>query len=38
MMRVMRNHRYAAYNTPDAYEGLSVPLKELTRHIALKRC
>ena len=25
MMRVMRNHRYAAYNTPLAYEGLSVP-------------
>lgn len=25
MMRVMRNHRYAAYNTPDAYEGLSIP-------------
>ena len=27
MMRVMRNHRYAAYNTPAAYEGLSVPAK-----------
>jgi ribonucleoside-diphosphate reductase alpha chain len=25
MLRVMRNHRYAAYNTPLAYEGLSVP-------------
>ncbi len=25
MMRVMRNHRYAAYNTPLAYEGLSIP-------------
>lgn len=25
MMRVMRNHRYAAYNTPDAFEGLSIP-------------
>lgn len=25
MMRVMRNHRYAAYNTPLAYEHLSVP-------------
>jgi hypothetical protein len=24
MMRVMRNHRYAAYNASDAYEGLSV--------------
>ncbi|MCC6722441.1 MAG: vitamin B12-dependent ribonucleotide reductase [Bacteroidia bacterium] len=24
MMRVMRNHRYAAYNTPLAYENLSV--------------
>ena len=27
MLRVMRNHRYAAYNTPLAYEGLSVPAK-----------
>ncbi len=25
MMRVMRNHRYAAYNTPLAYEGISIP-------------
>jgi len=25
MLRVMRNHRYAAYNTPLAFEGLSVP-------------
>jgi ribonucleoside-diphosphate reductase alpha chain len=25
MMRVMRNHRYAAYNTPLAYESLSIP-------------
>jgi len=25
MLRVIRNHRYAAYNTPLAYEGLSVP-------------
>jgi ribonucleoside-diphosphate reductase alpha chain len=25
MMRVIRNHRYAAYNTPLAYEGLSIP-------------
>ncbi len=25
MMRVMRNHRYAAYNTPLAFEGLSIP-------------
>lgn len=25
MLRVMRNHRYAAYNTPLAYEGLSIP-------------
>ena len=25
MMRVMRNHRYAAYNTPLAFESLSVP-------------
>jgi ribonucleoside-diphosphate reductase alpha chain len=25
MLRVMRNHRYAAYNTPLHYEGLSVP-------------
>jgi ribonucleoside-diphosphate reductase alpha chain len=24
MLRVIRNHRYAAYNTPLAYEGLSV--------------
>ncbi|MBC7382764.1 MAG: vitamin B12-dependent ribonucleotide reductase [Bacteroidia bacterium] len=24
MLRVMRNHRYAAYNTTDAYEGLSI--------------
>jgi ribonucleoside-diphosphate reductase alpha chain len=24
MLRVMRNHRYAAYNTPDLYEGLSI--------------
>ena len=24
MMRVMRNHRYAAYNTTDAYEGLEI--------------
>ncbi len=24
MLRVMKNHRYAAYNTPDAYEGLSI--------------
>jgi ribonucleoside-diphosphate reductase alpha chain len=24
MMRVMRNHRYAAYNATEAYEGLSV--------------
>ena len=24
MLRVMRNHRYAAYNIADAYEGLSV--------------
>lgn len=24
MMRVMRNHRYAAYNATDAYEGLSI--------------
>ncbi len=24
MMRVMRNHRYAAYNTPLAFEGLNV--------------
>ena len=24
MLRVMRNHRYAAYNTPEAYEGLSI--------------
>lgn len=24
MLRVMRNHRYAAYNATDAYEGLSV--------------
>ncbi|MFY8171481.1 MAG: vitamin B12-dependent ribonucleotide reductase, partial [Sphingobacteriaceae bacterium] len=24
MMRVMRNHRYAAYNTADAYEGLEI--------------
>ncbi|POY35597.1 ribonucleoside-diphosphate reductase, adenosylcobalamin-dependent [Solitalea longa] len=24
MMRVMRNHRYAAYNTVDAYEGLQI--------------
>ncbi len=27
MMRVMRNHRYAAYNTPLAFEGLSIPAK-----------
>ncbi len=27
MMRVMRNHRYAAYNTPLAFEGLSVSAK-----------
>ena len=25
MMRVIRNHRYAAYNTPLAYESLSIP-------------
>lgn len=25
MLRVMRNHRYAAYNTTLAYEGLSIP-------------
>lgn len=25
MLRVIRNHRYAAYNTPLAYEGLSIP-------------
>lgn len=25
MMRVMRNHRYAAYNATENYEGLSVP-------------
>ena len=25
MIRVIKNHRYAAYNTPMAYEGLSVP-------------
>ncbi len=24
MLRVMRNHRYAAYNATDAYEGLSI--------------
>ncbi|MBL7925191.1 MAG: vitamin B12-dependent ribonucleotide reductase, partial [Bacteroidia bacterium] len=24
MLRVLRNHRYAAYNTPDAFEGLDV--------------
>ena len=24
MLRVMRNHRYAAYNTPEAYEGITV--------------
>jgi len=24
MLRVMRNHRYAAYNTTDAYEGLEI--------------
>ena len=24
MMRVMRNHRYAAYNTEDAYENLDI--------------
>lgn len=24
MMRVMRNHRYAAYNATDAYEGLTI--------------
>jgi ribonucleoside-diphosphate reductase alpha chain len=24
MLRVMKNHRYAAYNTTDAYEGLSI--------------
>ena len=24
MMRVIRNHRYAAYNTPLAFEGLNV--------------
>ncbi|MCU0421465.1 MAG: vitamin B12-dependent ribonucleotide reductase [Bacteroidia bacterium] len=24
MLRVMRNHRYAAYNTTEAYEGLSI--------------
>ena len=27
MMRVMRNHRYAAYNTPLAYEGLNIAAK-----------
>jgi len=27
MMRVMRNHRYAAYNTPLAYEELNIPAK-----------
>lgn len=25
MLKVIRNHRYAAYNTPLAYEGLSIP-------------
>ncbi|NUM32358.1 MAG: vitamin B12-dependent ribonucleotide reductase [Bacteroidetes bacterium] len=29
MMRVIRNHRYAAYNTPLAYEQLSVPAQGL---------
>lgn len=24
MLRVMRNHRYAAYNTPEAFEGLGI--------------
>jgi ribonucleoside-diphosphate reductase alpha chain len=24
MLRVMKNHRYAAYNTPDLYEGLAI--------------
>src|SRR5690606_5196792 len=24
MLRVMRNHRYAAYNSPESYEGLEI--------------
>ncbi|GGG12767.1 vitamin B12-dependent ribonucleotide reductase [Pontibacter amylolyticus] len=29
MLRVIRNHRAAAHNTPEAYEGLSIPAQPL---------
>ncbi|MCV9385308.1 vitamin B12-dependent ribonucleotide reductase [Reichenbachiella ulvae] len=33
MLRVIRNHRYAAYNTPDNFEGLSVIPQTLDQNL-----
>jgi hypothetical protein len=38
MLRVMRNHRYAAYNSTENYENLEIALRVSTKNIARITC